>query len=209
MSDQDVITFACPYCQKQLRAKPKLAGKTLPCPNAACGKAVTVPDSATQLDGKEEASQAASAAADWQELLAWLRDDRPAEISTVTKAGAVAVIVPYYDAVVADHTCPTLTYYLLKAAPGAVGTNPCLVVKVGEQSEHDKAWDFNFEAIRNRALPGKTWDDFAWGGGYSNHSKPGMQLASRAGFDRLASAISRGDYQIDAFSGPGPRGAWP
>ena len=205
MSDQDAITFICPHCQKQLRAKRRAIGRTLPCPNPACGEAVTVPDSTTQPDHAAPVPKESATAADWQELLAYLRDRRPAEISTVTKGEAAAVVTRHYEAVAADPTCPALTYYLLKASPAATETNPYLLVAVGGQSEHDKAWNFNYEAIRNRVLPGKTWDDFAWGGGYSNHSKPGMRLASTAGFDRLAGAISRGDYQIERVFRPGFR----
>ena len=46
-------------------------------------------------------------------------------------------------------------------------------------------------------------------GGTRTTASPGCSLASTAGFDRLANAISRGDYQIDAYSGPGTARAGP
>ena len=73
----------------------------------------------------------------------------------MTKDAAGSVITRHYEAVVADPTCPALTYYLLRAVAGATETNPYLLVAVGGQSEHDKAWNFNYEAIRNRAAAGK------------------------------------------------------
>ena len=207
----EFVSFPCPNCHKVLKAKHELAGRKCKCPK--CGVTVQVPavgevrlpsDSANKPVGTGEASPERSTAPDWEKLLVCLRDRRPAEISTVREAAAVAVIVPYYEAVVADEACPKLTYYLLKATnTSATGTFPYLVVKIGEQTEHDKAWNFNYEAILKRALPGKTWDDFTWGGGHSNHSKPGCQLASTAGFDRLATTISQGGYQIDRVFGPG------
>lgn len=143
---------------------------------------------------------------DWESLVAYLRGRGPAEISTANEASAAAVIGAYYQAVVAEPTSPKLTYYLLKASgSGATGTRvfPYVVVAVGELSEHNEAWNYDYDSILKRDLPGKTWSDFTWEGGYANHSKPGCQLASTAPFDRLAESIVNGSYQLERVFRPG------
>jgi hypothetical protein len=131
---------------------------------------------------------------DWQQLLAYVRDDRPADISGIKDATIFANVMRYYEVIVSDATCPKLVYYALKAKKLGE-TFPYLVVETGDRLEHDKAWHFDYEPMLKRALPGKSWNDITRDG-YANFSKPGCHLASTAPFDRLATAISQGKYSL-------------
>lgn len=188
------IGIVCPKCCKKLKAPPEMAGKRAKCPG--CNSIVTVPSSGA-------ASEPGSDSGPIDDLIASLQRGDPADISTVRNATLMENRARFYEAVVTDATAPCLTYFILKANADDA-QNPYLVVITGDRSEHDIAWNFNYEAILRRALPGGTWDDMVGEGdaNYSNHSKPGCSLASTAPFDNLASQILQRLYKVERVIRP-------
>jgi hypothetical protein len=193
----EMYRFYCPECDKRIKAEPSHAGKKGRCPK--CGLSLIIPPPPEEefevvQVSPPPAPAAAVPDAGMEELLAYLRANRPADIDGVKDAGTFANVLRYYEEVVADPAAPKLVYYALEAK-GIGVTFPFLVVVTGERAEHDKAWFFNFEPILKRALPGKGWSAVSRDG-YANFSKPGCQLASTAPFDRIAAAITKGEYEL-------------
>ena len=140
----------CPKCDRKLKYRLESAGKKAKC--SECEHLFHLPSSPGKAARAVPALQQQSKTdGDWQALCAYLHERRPAEISTVKEASAVPVVVEYHEAVVADQTCPKLTYYHLKPVASATGIFSYLVVAAGEKSEHDRAWNFKYESILKSA----------------------------------------------------------
>lgn len=181
----EIVHFRCPHCQAKFRVTAQHAGRSFDCPK--CQQHISVPGTAPA---------AAPGPADWDELVAYLRSGKPADITKVTDVAVTANVTRYYETKAADPDCPKLTYYLLTAKdPGAT---PFLVVTAGTREEMERAWNFDYKPQLQKALPGMTWTDLYRNSAsdVSNHSKPGCHLASTDPFDRLAAAIADRKYQL-------------
>lgn len=215
VAEPERIRVSCPKCDHKLKYSPDSVGKKAKC--TKCGhvfRLASPPDKAAvavqdpqqpKADGTPLPQPAA--AAEWDELVAYLRSGKPADISKIGDAGVIDNVTRYYETVAADPDCPKLTYYLLTASDPAAPA-PFLVVTAGEKAEHDRAWNFDYKPLLNRAHPGFTWDNL-WrnsAGDISNHSKPGCGLASRAPFDRLAQVIADRKYTLKCVLRPAAGG---
>ncbi len=197
---EEHIRFSCPACGKQLKAKPEIAGRKTRCP---CGEVFSIPGGrvlsrqAPAAPGGEGRERTKPRDADWEELVAYLSQKRPADIDIRQDSTVIENQLRYLEARASDSACPRFTYYVLRATIPAE-TAPYLIVVTGQQSEHDESWNFNYAPIRERTLPGKTWTDIVGSGAgcLSNHSKPGCTLASTAPFDKLANAILERRYEL-------------
>ena len=194
-----MLLLGCAIVLLALRARKPASSKTSQEPVDVRQKKPTA-TSAPRAGPRLEQPAAASPTGDWGNLLAYLREGRPADIEGIEDPAVFASVVRYYETVVSDDSCPKLTYYVLKAT-GSDVRFPHLVVVTGDRSEHDNAWHFNYEPVLKRALPGKSWNDLSRHG-YANFSKPGCTLASTAPFDNLAREIAKGGYQLDRVLRP-------
>ncbi|MFO0926105.1 MAG: hypothetical protein U0736_03575 [Gemmataceae bacterium] len=140
----DAIHFRCPHCEAKFKVTAQHAGRQFDCPK--CRNSVTVPKPAA-------AAPPVGGAAEWDELVAYLRSGKPADISKIGDADVVANVTRYYETVATDPSCPKLSYYLL-TANDPTAPAPLLVVKAGERAEYDRAWNFDYMPLLNRAPPG-------------------------------------------------------
>jgi hypothetical protein len=215
VSEPEKIKVSCPKCDHHMKYSPDSAGKKAKCSKcghvfrlaSALDKAAVAVQNPQQPKADGMPLPQPAAVAEWDELVAYLRSGKPADISKIGDAGVIDNVTRYYETVAADPDCPKLTYYLLTASDPAAPA-PFLVVTAGEKGEHDRAWNFDYTPLLNRAHPGFTWDNL-WrnsAGDISNHSKPGCGLASRAPFDRLAQAIVDRKYALKCVLRPATGG---
>lgn len=136
-----------------------------------------------------------------KELIAYLGSDHPADILSFSRTEHARRWVRLHELLAEDPAGPLLTHYVLKATQDTA-SEPYFIVSTGETSQFEIESQYKTEAIRDRVLAEMSltvgsWKDMGTAANYSNHSKPGLTLVDRSGFDNRRDSILQGQYTLE------------
>jgi hypothetical protein len=134
-------------------------------------------------------------------LADYLNSDGPADIMSFDREEHAERRARLYELLAEEPAGPVLTRYVLRSSEEET-SRPYLIVSTGEMSEFEAESQYRMDAIRDRVLSEMSlevgsWRDMGTASQYSNHSKPGLTVASRTGFDRLRDTVVQGAYALD------------
>ena len=209
-SSQDMITFACPHCRKQLRAPAKSAGARTVCPNPECKRTISIPaagplgrSGAGQSETESPQSAMAHGTSILKEVLGDIRRGQAAQLFFTGNPAKFENQLKYAQAWLEEGTLPCVTLIAV-VAHDRPGRMQHILIQTGP---HDEQMAYYNDPDGKRRLkkhfPGQTFIDLRGEevGEWGNFALPGYSLApdSLAGFTRIINEIESGQYSLSAI----------